>query len=137
MVRQQGFSLIEVLMVLLIIGIATTTVSIAAFSSSDARKLRQDAERLAQLFSVAQAQARTAGSPIVWIYDTQGYRFTQSPHELFLPAGLARQVGAAQSLDFSSSSPLRPRSWTPDNRSEEHTSELQSLMRISYAVFCL
>src|SRR3546814_2013365 len=27
----------------------------------------------------------------------------------------------------------RPRSW----RSEEHTSELQSLMRISYAVFCL
>src|SRR3546814_9746861 len=26
---------------------------------------------------------------------------------------------------------------SPDNRSEEHTSELQSLMRISYAVFCL
>src|SRR3546814_3373098 len=25
----------------------------------------------------------------------------------------------------------------PDPRSEEHTSELQSLMRISYAVFCL
>src|SRR3546814_3703674 len=25
----------------------------------------------------------------------------------------------------------------PDWRSEEHTSELQSLMRISYAVFCL
>src|SRR3546814_5516186 len=25
----------------------------------------------------------------------------------------------------------------PDVRSEEHTSELQSLMRISYAVFCL
>src|SRR3546814_6477750 len=34
--------------------------------------------------------------------------------------------------------------WSPDNdnpvlrrRSEEHTSELQSLMRLSYAVFCL
>src|SRR3546814_6294566 len=26
---------------------------------------------------------------------------------------------------------------TPPSRSEEHTSELQSLMRISYAVFCL
>src|SRR3546814_5580029 len=25
----------------------------------------------------------------------------------------------------------------PNDRSEEHTSELQSLMRISYAVFCL
>src|SRR3546814_2949441 len=33
-------------------------------------------------------------------------------------AGLAREQGA-------------------DQRSEEHTSELQSLMRISYAVFCL
>src|SRR3546814_2260855 len=27
--------------------------------------------------------------------------------------------------------------WGNQNRSEEHTSELQSLMRISYAVFCL
>src|SRR3546814_6207234 len=27
--------------------------------------------------------------------------------------------------------------WTDATRSEEHTSELQSLMRISYAVFCL
>src|SRR3546814_7287109 len=27
--------------------------------------------------------------------------------------------------------------FTLDERSEEHTSELQSLMRISYAVFCL
>src|SRR3546814_4342793 len=40
----------------------------------------------------------------------------------------------------------RPEQWTDqdlvaadedDDRSEEHTSELQSLMRISYAVFCL
>src|SRR3546814_3605262 len=30
---------------------------------------------------------------------------------------------------------LRP--YESDGRSEEHTSELQSLMRISYAVFCL
>src|SRR3546814_8939680 len=27
--------------------------------------------------------------------------------------------------------------WSSTDRSEEHTSELQSLMRISYAVFCL
>src|SRR3546814_7768598 len=30
-----------------------------------------------------------------------------------------------------------PRTVEPPTRSEEHTSELQSLMRISYAVFCL
>src|SRR3546814_4459940 len=32
---------------------------------------------------------------------------------------------------------FRPRISSPSTRSEEHTSELQSLMRISYAVFCL
>src|SRR3546814_6394110 len=31
----------------------------------------------------------------------------------------------------------RPRRRSPSPRSEEHTSELQSLMRTSYAVFCL
>src|SRR3546814_5575782 len=30
-----------------------------------------------------------------------------------------------------------PTGWREHRRSEEHTSELQSLMRISYAVFCL
>src|SRR3546814_5681130 len=30
-----------------------------------------------------------------------------------------------------------PRRWSAVKRSEEHTSELQSLMRISYAVLCL
>src|SRR3546814_10761111 len=30
-----------------------------------------------------------------------------------------------------------PDAWVSEFRSEEHTSELQSLMRISYAVFCL
>src|SRR3546814_5258335 len=33
--------------------------------------------------------------------------------------------------------PCSNRSTRPKPRSEEHTSELQSLMRISYAVFCL
>src|SRR3546814_4737325 len=32
---------------------------------------------------------------------------------------------------------LNAPSWQASMRSEEHTSELQSLMRISYAVFCL
>src|SRR3546814_10010912 len=33
--------------------------------------------------------------------------------------------------------PQRAPEFVADSRSEEHTSELQSLMRISYAVFCL
>src|SRR3546814_10589623 len=45
--------------------------------------------------------------------------------------GKARQVGVAQG------DRLLHRLRDPGKRSEEHTSELQSLMRISYAVFCL
>src|SRR3546814_4356477 len=44
------------------------------------------------------------------------------------PASLAYQVGL---------NPLRQVVFGGRPRSEEHTSELQSLMRISYAVFCL
>src|SRR3546814_7049710 len=40
-------------------------------------------------------------------------------------------------LQLSSNPLLALRAITSDIRSEEHTSELQSLMRISYAVFCL
>src|SRR3546814_2121330 len=40
-----------------------------------------------------------------------------------VPSGLEAHDGASESL--------------AELRSEEHTSELQSLMRISYAVFCL
>src|SRR3546814_1967055 len=49
--------------------------------------------------------------------------------------GELRMIGV---LDYSSGPALREagRALIAD-RSEEHTSELQSLMRISYAVFCL
>src|SRR3546814_1508361 len=45
----------------------------------------------------------------------------------------AEGLRACEASASSSSSPLV----IPVKRSEEHTSELQSLMRISYAVFCL
>src|SRR3546814_1835756 len=51
---------------------------------------------------------------------------------------MARPVRAISSLNAeASSSASRGASLSSVRRSEEHTSELQSLMRISYAVFCL
>src|SRR3546814_1578808 len=44
---------------------------------------------------------------------------------------------AAGTLNFSHQSPTLDNTRSRSARSEEHTSELQSLMRISYAVFCL
>src|SRR3546814_2096202 len=57
---------------------------------------------------------------------------------------LAQMVMPALDSQIAELAKLRPAAshdagvWRlPDGRSEEHTSELQSLMRISYAVFCL
>src|SRR3546814_10809505 len=56
---------------------------------------------------------------------------------------ISRRVDAGESFDdFSPLVEMICRSYNPGwlivaRRSEEHTSELQSLMRISYAVFCL
>src|SRR3546814_6071960 len=58
---------------------------------------------------------------------------------------LLRRLAADRSVGPSGQFPDRARGsgpavaadLAPDLRSEEHTSELQSLMRISYAVFCL
>src|SRR3546814_10236325 len=49
------------------------------------------------------------------------------------PAAISRSCSAPMSRP---AIPM-PMKSPPTNRSEEHTSELQSLMRISYAVFCL
>ncbi|MCI2809623.1 prepilin-type N-terminal cleavage/methylation domain-containing protein [Eoetvoesiella caeni] len=117
-VRQRGFSLLEVLIVLVIIGIATTTVSVSAFSGGDAQALRKDGLRLAQLFSVAQAEARKGGSPVVWEYDAQGYEFAQATRRLFMPAGIAQAARPAQAQAFDADSSLRPRPWTSDNAIE-------------------
>src|SRR3546814_10298507 len=46
-------------------------------------------------------------------------------------------IDVLEPLDADQRAGLRERQHMREFRSEEHTSELQSLMRISYAVFCL
>src|SRR3546814_2377470 len=62
-------------------------------------------------------------------------------HALSAPDGPAQSRAAGRGCTFRSlpQRPARPetRARAGGGRSEEHTSELQSLMRISYAVFCL
>src|SRR3546814_3261231 len=53
------------------------------------------------------------------------------------PRHASRPLKAAASARRARRCVLRSYHTGPANRSEEHTSELQSLMRISYAVFCL
>src|SRR3546814_3937469 len=60
----------------------------------------------------------------------------RQPHLRRRPAGPLRPAGAALHL-LPDCPAVRGRLRRGTARSEEHTSELQSLMRISYAVFCL
>src|SRR3546814_9897023 len=48
-----------------------------------------------------------------------------------------RLIGGLSKIGYDSDVDTHLHAVLPGSRSEEHTSELQSLMRISYAVFCL
>src|SRR3546814_5535088 len=52
-------------------------------------------------------------------------------------SGIAVKIRLEQGSDAPQTARTSPQVGLPEGRSEEHTSELQSLMRISYAVFCL
>src|SRR3546814_7647251 len=60
---------------------------------------------------------------------------TSDPVQLRLRRNF-RAIHALNQQDYDSAATIL-RAPVPPLRSEEHTSELQSLMRISYAVFCL
>src|SRR3546814_8662104 len=62
-------------------------------------------------------------APFQTLHRTHG----EDPHHLLAITGVVRRLGDQQRRRFDG----------VQGRSEEHTSELQSLMRISYAVFCL
>src|SRR3546814_10014827 len=61
------------------------------------------------------------------------------PASAGLPGSASGSTRAISSGRAGRRCPVRASTWkySIGNRSEEHTSELQSLMRISYAVFCL
>src|SRR3546814_6222360 len=71
---------------------------------------------------------RSGGSTIPLLLENTAWPFTSiSPESGFSSPARHRSVVVFPQ-------PLGP---SNETRSEEHTSELQSLMRISYAVFCL
>src|SRR3546814_7332715 len=70
--------------------------------------------------------------PTVWV-------FGRDSHHAREMAARAKRLWESEPLPWmvQEESYLNPILLTASLRSEEHTSELQSLMRISYAVFCL
>ncbi len=78
--RRRGFTLIEMLVVLMIIGLFFGLVS--AITRPDERAmLRLEAERLSQLLDFAAAEARLTGRSIAWTADESGYRFWRADED--------------------------------------------------------
>lgn len=71
--RTAGFTLIELLLVVALIAIAAGLAALSV--SGGERALREESERLAALFQMAQSEARTSGRSLVWQADLSGYSF--------------------------------------------------------------
>ena len=113
-VQQRGFSLLEVVIVLCIIGIVSTAASLALVSGNTTRQLQYDAQRLTRLFALAQTQARAWGQPIAWHFDERGYRFTPlAPTDQLVAPG--QRVQPAKPSGPFQSGALRERAWLSDS----------------------
>jgi general secretion pathway protein H len=71
---QCGFTLLELLVVISIIAIASTGVSLALRDSTQTA-LDRDAQRLAVLFESARAQSRATGVAVRWQTTPNGFEF--------------------------------------------------------------
>jgi general secretion pathway protein H len=73
----RGFTLIEMLVVLMIMGLFVGLVSTIT-QPDDRAVLRLEAERLSELLDFAATEARLTGKSIAWTADESGYRFWRS-----------------------------------------------------------
>lgn len=70
----RGFTLLELLMVVALIAVATSAVSLSLRDSAESA-LERDAERLAALLETGRAQSRAHGVPVVWQAQAAGAHF--------------------------------------------------------------
>ena len=73
-----GFTLLELLVVVALIAVATAGVGLSMRDSADSA-LERDADRLAALLETGRAQARANGMPLVWRAQAQGFVFEGLP----------------------------------------------------------
>lgn len=74
----RGFTLIEILVVVVIVGILVTFATLSMSNRALADKLETEAQRLQQLFAMAAEDAEMQGVEIGFVYTDQGYAFVTS-----------------------------------------------------------
>jgi general secretion pathway protein H len=83
--RAGGFSLIEILVVLVILGVTTAAVTLAIAGAGGERQLAHDGERLRALIGYACEQSERGGRDIGLSLSRAGYQFSASNHSDWLP----------------------------------------------------
>ena len=78
MQRQRGLTLLELLVVLAIIGLAMTGVSLS-LRDSQQTQLEREAQRLVAILEAARAQSRTSGMPLIWQTTPEGFAIRPEP----------------------------------------------------------
>ena len=74
--RDGGFTLIEVMVVVVIIAVLSTVIAVVAMPG-DAALANREARQLAALLELASAEARASGQSIGWSPERDGYSFWQ------------------------------------------------------------
>lgn len=101
---QRGFTLIEVMVVVVIVGIMSAVVLMSINLVGDDRQVRQEARRLASLIDVAADEALLQGRELGLEFMTTGYRFVE--YDPFL----------GQWYEVTGDELLRPRNLPPGQR---------------------
>ncbi|MBX3609737.1 MAG: prepilin-type N-terminal cleavage/methylation domain-containing protein [Hydrogenophaga sp.] len=76
--QHRGFTLLEIMVVVAIVALATASVTLALRDDSGTR-LEREAMRLSAMLESARAQSRTSGLPVVWRPAPHGFEFIGLP----------------------------------------------------------
>lgn len=123
----RGFTLIELLVALVVIGVALATLQLNLFSD-DARRLRQEGERVAALLTALADEAVTGGQPLAVAFDEGGYVF-------FELLDHADATDAARWRVRPGDEVFAPRAWQPGITMVETRSGTRSVTRAQPLVF--
>ena len=80
----RGFTLLEMLVALMVIGIVTALAALALPPSQNAQ-VEREAQRLAALFDAARQRAAEQGVPLAWVAGPRGYAFVQRTQQGWEP----------------------------------------------------
>lgn len=107
---QRGFTLIELMVVVIILGVITVATSLS-IEQVQRSPLEQDARRLARDLQLAQAHALRTGHPVTWQASAAGYRFLtpRSPGGMSNPVSLLIRNSA--NLEVLTGHGIDPRAW--------------------------